>query len=662
MVRSWNAYYGNGVDGRKRTAQITQGGEQGEALVLSANHYALLVRQVLRLLCGHKATLKAVAANGDPESIGQAMTGDALLDWYDKQALLAEKDIEAVLCGLLLGSGWRVYGWATELGEEIGVDDDTGRVVKTGDVVTRSLTPWDVAFDADEDDEKRRWFCYRYKANRFELAAKYQQAKHELLRSSDEDFINQSSTVEGLIDARKKRYSTETDSDSVTVWEFRHLRTPALPNGRLVRFVNAKCVLYDSANAKMGDGQQTGDAGYPYPNLLAYEFCPERVVGQPDGHSSHWDTLSLQEAMDLSFVAATTNVNLGGMVRLWAPPGGVPNAHTLANGLTILESPVKPEILDMMALPPELLRFGELLKEMMTALVGLNDVALGETTSGMPAQLAALLEAKALQYQQTGQSAYVRLLEKSRTGLLELLQRFADSERSAELVGRNGGWALAEWSKKDISALKRVSVELVNPIMKSFAGRMQVADSLLAKGAINVNQYMSLYTTGSLTAQLEPAKTRESRIAKEKELLMRGVGLPPVDMQASLRAGTPVFTAGSPDSIRPLITDRHAEEIQEYLSVLDSPEARSNPKVTQAVLDLVQEKLRLWGSMPPDLLVATNQQPLPSAQAAAAQAQQQMAAPQGAPAPTLGAGPEIQQPSPPPNPITGEQEGPPLPQ
>lgn len=677
MQRAWSAYYGGSVDGSKDTAGILTGGEQGELSLLTANMFGVTVRQVMRLITGQKPAFKVVAKTSDADSIAQATLGDALLEHYDKKANVSEREVDSVQSGMLLGSGWVVLSWSTQLGEEIGLNPDTGKVIREGDVSVRAATPWDVVHDVEDAPESRQWVAVRGKRKRHDLAAQFPALADEIRKASGDALDS-----EGF--AATKRWSgwrgegDATDEDNVSVWEFRHIPTPALPAGRLVVFCNSDCVLYDSAAAPMAgevgeDGvpmEATGDAGYPYPSLLCEEFAPERRAGRAsETHSSHWDALSLQEALDMVTTAITTNANIGSLVNLWVPPGSAPSIQRLDTGLNLVESVGKPEKIDTLALPPELVNLGGMYRDMMQQVAGLNDVVMGDTPSGMPAQLAALLEAKAVQFHAQGQANYYRLVESVRTGVLTLLQKFSTSPRTASLAGRANSWALKTWSADSLNKLDRVAVEPVNPVMRTFAGRMAFADNLAERGWIGLDQYTGVWLTGELHTEMDPRRARLGRIAREKEMLMRGIGLPPVDMAASMQSGEPVFTAGEEggEYIRPVIAQKHWLDVPEYLSVLESPEALESPRVVQAVLDLVQEKLRLWAAMPMDMLVLLGGQPAPSTQ---------MLAGPPPPGPEGGGGdapgapkaaaiageasPDVKMPAPPPNPLTGEQAPPPV--
>jgi hypothetical protein len=285
--------------------------------------------------------------------------------------------------------------------------------------------------------------------------------------------------------------------------------------------------------------------------------------------------------------------------------------------------------------------------------VGINEMAAsGSAKSGMPAQLAALMEAQTQQLHAGLGAGYARLVVRSRTSLLRLLKRFAHSTRVAQIAGKSGDWQLREWSASDLEPMDRVSGEPVNPSMRNFAGRMQVADTLLQHGAINPRQYLTLYTTGRLDSTWEFEAANLARVQRDKELLREGVGLPPVDAAASMQAGEPVFADDGRPHVLPLLTDTHWVDIPEALGVLATPEARGNPEVAKAVTEVVRRRLELYRQMPLELRVMLGDPHLEALAPAAP--------PPAPPMKPEGAAGAVEQPAPPPDPITGEQAAPPL--
>lgn len=738
MLRAWSTYHGLGVDGLKSSARLLPGGEQGELTLIAPPAYATLVRQTERLITGQKPAYKTIAANSDSDSIVEAMLGDALLDYYDRTAALTQRENEGVRSGLVLGSGYVALGWNTAVGQTVAVDPESGKEFKEGDLWVRHFTPWDVAFDTkDTDERQRQWFAFRSPQKKFDLiaAAQTEELKKRIL-SSSEATKNLDLAAETPFATPWRKELSDNDEDNVWVWELRHSRTAALPNGRLLRFIDKDTVLYDSAaipapiegvegqeasaeacqacgcsqaDCQMIQGDRcceecahaetpaveaveanpdaTTDAGYPYPDLLAYEFCPETALGTGLGHTAHFDLLGLQEAVEAMTTAGMSNINMGAVTNWWVGMESSPEVQRLSTGANIIKSKTKPETIDGVQISEAMMAFLELVRGFMKEAVGHNDVSMGETQKGMPAQLAALMEAKAIQYHQSGQAAYYELVRRVRTGVLKLLQRFATEPRVVALVGKANAWALKSWSQRDISKVTTVVVEPVNPMMKTFAGRVAMIDALGPD--LSRDSKISLYLTGSLEEKLDGPKAHEGRLAREKEMLREGKGMPPVDMEktnqamqqyalnsqaAAMQGGPPppepgpVFAAVEGEFIRPLESDPHWLDIPEYLSVLASPEARANGKVVTACLDLVTEKLRLWRNMSPDLIALLGGMPAPSTMAAmgmpppgAPPPDAKKPPPKAGGMPTDGTTKPVSMPKPPENPLDGSQAPPPVP-
>jgi hypothetical protein len=130
---------------------------------------------------------------------------------------------------------------------------------------------------------------------------------------------------------------------------------------------------------------------------------------------------------------------------------------------------------------------------------------------------------------------------------------------------------------------------------------------------IQGDSLLDFITTGSMKKVTEQKTLNLELVERNKALLLRGVGLPPVDMNASMAQGAPVFAPQQGgEYVTILKSDPHHLAIPSYLSVVASPSSRNDQQLISAALDCVQESLRLWMSLNPDECQAFGIPPLPS--------------------------------------------------
>lgn len=667
MRRSLNAYYGNGVLGDKDASQMRQEGEQGELTSLNVNHFASLVQHSMVLITSSKPAFKAVAVNSDYSSGAQATMADALLEVYDKRLRMSDIDYEATHTSLITSEGYAFETWNAAAGDIYGVDPDTGKEVPEGDIEIETKTPFEVAFDPDlKSFEKKTWFAVERQDSRHDLAAKFPEVGDKILRCTQEMLWQEMGGNEVW-----ESKPSATDPDIIRYWEVHHKPTPSLPNGRLVILISSDIVMFDSY-----DAQTDTDNGYPFDELHLYRIIPERQIGNVGGHTSFFDLLALQQGVDLVAMITSSAVNTGGLMNFWLPPGHNLSVTQLKGGMNLLESPVEPKAISTIKIDPAVIQFADFCVEAMRQRVAINDVVMGETQKGMPAQAMALLRAQAIEFQSRLQSNYERFVEQTRTGALKLLQKFAKSERVSILAGKSKTWARKEWAAGDLSDVERFEVEPLNAVARSFAGRMEMMKDLQASGALRrPEEYLNFMSTGRLDPVLEGPNANFMRLAKEKELMMQGVGPQPIDPMT----GQPI-PDGQPH-ILPLKTDTHWIDIAEAASVLAAPEARNNPAVVKAVIGYIEMHLALWTANP--VLAQAMGGPIapqdpramqpgmpPPGMAAPSGEQSSMGLPgsggqsgagpgdgprSGPPAPMPQGAPQIRLPKPPENPLTGEQ-------
>lgn len=596
MQRSLRAYYGYTPMGDGDTSTILASGEQGEIADLACNHFAALVRQALVLITSDKAAFKAVAGNSDYKSLAQSALADGLLEHYDRRLHVSDIEGAAAFRALLMGEGYVSVTWDTEAGETYAVDPDTGRAIREGDLLFRTFSPLDVAYDVTATQGERPWMLLETRRNKWDLVAQYPEKKDGILSAQlERDGYD---WMLWTLDRPK------ASDDVVRVYELYVPPSPAVPDGRLVVFVDGDTWLFDGP--------------LPYDGVPVFGMQPDETIGVASGHTSTFDLLGLQQALDMTSTIATTNLQAGGVVNFWAPSANDLNVRQISGGMNFINSPVKPEALNGVAMSPEVGRWANQYVAWMQAISGINSAVRGDPDKGMPAQAMAFLQAQAIQFHSGLQKGFQRLREQVRTANIELLKRYANTKRVALISGKATGYMRREFTSDDLQGIDRVTVEAINPALRTMAGRKAIADELLQRGMLQTpQQYILLLTTGKLEPLYEGEEANLLRIRRNKELLQDGMGLPPVAIgpdgvpMVDPVTGLAQFADDGKQHVRPLKTDTHWLDIPEYLAVLAMPDARERPEVVQAVTGVVEYQLALWRSMDPALIAVLKGSPAP---------------------------------------------------
>ncbi len=664
------AYYGSGIDGLRDSNRLQDAGEDGEITELHVNQVRPVINNTLSLIAGTDPVVKARAKNADAKTLAQTRLAEALLESYDTSIASKEREIDCVR-GALLASSWTLgQSWLPQDGKEW-TRDPEGRPVYEGDIDLFVLPPWRVVYDFSAADEsKRKWAFFRRSVSRYDAAALLEQ-RGEVEKAEKVRQHVESAPVKWYAFSNIAASMTELDvllgeqlpeEDVLWVWELRHLPSPALPQGRLVRFVEPDVVLWDSLEEQVA---------YPYEELHLYEYSPERVVCGAAGHTGAFDLGALQEFSDICTASIATTVNINGQMNLWSPSDTPPNVRQLSTGNSVLLTPQEPKPLEFPALKPEVLQALEWAVETGSKAMALNNVVMGEPDKGMPASAMALQRAQAMQYHAVAQAERVRLRARNANGKLRLLKRFARSPREVEIAGKARAYEMKEWQADDLSDVVRFDVEPVNPMSSSFEGRQATLEMLIQFGTIkDGTSALTFLQTGSLEAVTQTLTAQRELVESNVSLLQSGIGPPPVDMAQSMAQGSPVFIEpplgpnGEPgQAVRIMKSDPHHLAIPAYLGVLASPASRADASMVKACTEAIQLSLSYWQQLLPDEAAAYGIPPLPSQLAMGMGPGMPPGGPAGGPpeepSPEAAGGPPEQpgMPSPPEDPLTGNHEG-----
>lgn len=597
--KCWNYYYCN----QYNLGELMKQGEQGELITIYVNDFKNLLSHLEALTVQQRLAFEPKPTNSDTKSMAQVDMSKNLLEYC-----MVDKDMESVINttvkqGLLYGEGFVRIDWDHHQGQQYGTTT-SGAPVYEGDVAYYNYNPTNVIRDASlNDPNKCQWYIFRDFENKFDLIQKYPELK--------QDIISCPQNVSDQVRTTTVNNMSLQDSDNIVVYTLLHDRTPSLPNGRYVQCLDNETVLFD--------GQ------LPFDKMPVCRLAPDEQDGTIFGNSISYDLLPIQKALNILYSTALTNQATYGVQNMLVPEGSNLNISSLRGGNnTIYYNPLlpAPAPFNPTSTPAEIFNFMQQLNQIGETLSGINSVVRGNPEASLKSGTAlAFVQAQAIQFAQNLQRSHVKLAENLASLSINMFKQFADAPRVITICGKSKIPLMKYFSKEDVSNISRVLINIGSPLMRTIAGKSQVAETLFANGLIkSPEQYLQLINTGTFDPLVE---------GEQAELLLIK------DENESLADNKPV---------RVISTDNHRLHIQEHKAVLANTNIRLDPNnpIVIATLNHIYEHIQDMNN--------------PNTQALqAALSGQPMQPPQGPPGAPPPAGPTPVQPQPPnsPNPPPG---------
>lgn len=563
----WAAYHGAYFTDSGDSHQINFSGEQGEIVQLAVNHLHNIAKIMLNMITATRPTMQARSINTDYKSLVQTKLANGLLDYYMRDKRLEEYLKKAVEYAIVLGSGYIKLEWNATTGEVYDFNEDLGVEIREGDLEFVNLSPFDVFFDSNREDKRHDWVVCRSFKNRFDIAAKYPEFRDKILSLQTKSQMNQFTS-----------FTFHSDhTDLIPIYEFYHKRTESVPDGLYHLFLSEDITLLESP--------------MPYRQLPVYCITPGEYLGTPYGYTPMFDLLGIQDAINSLYSTILTNQTAFGVQSILVPQGANISVSELSGNLSIIEynqalGEIKP--LQLTQTPAEIFKFIEILEKDMETISGVNSVSRGNPDPNLRSGNAlALVQSMSLQYVSGLQQSYVTMIEDLGTGIINTLKDFASVPRVATIVGKNQRTYLEEFTGDSLSAVNRVVVDIGNPLARTTAGRVEMAEQLLQMGAIKTpEQYFTVINTGQLDVMTEDTQAQLFLIKAENERLVKG------------------------EPIHALFIDEHAIHIKEHATVLSDPALRFDTDLFKRTTDHIQEHIDLLMTTNPQILQILGQQPL----------------------------------------------------
>lgn len=628
--RSYDYYY----HGLLRKGSIILAGQENEFTTISANHYRNVLQHMMNMTTQQRPAFEPSATNTDYKTMAQVKIANVVLDYYSREkragASMENYGDQAIEKVLIYGEADIAGEWDANDGPDYGVDAQQ-RVVKQGDIRFKTYGPIDVIRDITLDGAGRMtWKILRDFENRYELAARFPEQAQRIMSIPTD---TQGSRERAFF------FSGYRDTDHIPVYKLYHDKSAAVPQGRYTLFIDTDLPLIDGP--------------LPYRAIPSHRVAASEQDGTPFAYTIGFDLLAIQQAIDSLYSTILTNQTSFGVQNILMPTGANIGTKQLADGLNLITydpKQGKPEALNLTHTPAEIFNFLQQLEHLMETLSGVNSVARGNPEASLKSGAAlALVQSMAIQFNSGLQKCYAQMLEAVGTNVINILKDYAKTKRMISIAGKSNRPYMVEFSGEDLSSVNRVTVNMGNPLSRTTAGKVEMADTLLEHNMIeNADQYLQVITTGRLEPLTEGKQAELLLIRSENELLADG------------------------KEVHAVVTDNHPLHAIEHKCTLSSPEARNNPEIVKNTIAHLQEhidQMQALSANNPNLLVMLGltplQQPDPAQIPGGAAAPAPAAGAPGhgpSPAPTLNAenpvtlkAGAVNMPQMPKNPLTGDR-------
>jgi hypothetical protein len=569
--------------------ELGKAGKAGEFTTVEINDLGNIHQHLFTTITGQRPNFEARATVADHKAQEQAPLAVAVVE-----TAMREKKLEAVWLNgvdimLRAGEAVGLKRWDDTAGEVFTSEpvmeeqedpvtgekvmtqklDETGqpvfKPVHAGDVEYAMLHPIDAPRDVNRGgDEQEVWFTRLWR-NRWHLAAQYSALEDRILAQP----TKLEETARRPLLVERQKWGRAQESDDVAVYCAYVDRSPALPDGRMVTFLAADCVL--------------DDRPLPHRDLPVYRMVGKELEGFAFGYSLLWDLLAPQMAANNLMSMITTAAKVLGSPTAWQPDGKGLTAYTVGSLKVLKGGTTKPEVLKLLDLPAELFKLVEMYLSSMERLSGVNAVFRGQAADGqkgLSGAAYALFAARAVEFASRFQGAANKWLEDVATGTVYDYQDLGRGEYLITIAGEGQAYRVESFTADGIDRIGRVTLKLANPMQATTAGKQSILETLLnIPGAITTPaQAIQVLSTGRLEPATRAAEREIENIAKENERLAKG------------------------EPVASLITDKHWLHIPEHASVGSSPEARENPAVIEAIAMHVEEHAALMRRVDPVVL------------------------------------------------------------
>lgn len=612
-------YYGLGSGGIGSNSFETQTmqfvGEDGELLQFRLNEFRSFLDQIINMTVKNRPAFQAQAINADPGTLGQINASDSIVKYFYEQVYGERKEKEVVKAEALYGKSFTHLDWDPDGGDDIELEEQVEtemgpmpqtQRVKSGQFLISRVYWWNCPHEVTRSEyDGHLWRMIVSCRSKWEMIARFPiHAKR--IEEAQAGFSDYWKHFPG--------YDADLDrsDDEIVVMVFYHARSAALPAGRKV--VYAGDVMVD-------------DGDLPIDEIPIVDYMSCEKDGSSFGISDLWNLIPAEQMKSQILSDTATNIEAFGRPPLVVDEGTDFDLDALANGqkvLTKAPNTEMPQVIQFPAVPPASIQLVELMRKFQQSLSGLNAISRGEADASVKSGThAALYHAMAVEAQMPRQAQLDLHRERVTNLILQFLKRYAQHPQLVAIAGEDERPYLKTFSRDDIAKVHRVVIKTAAPMMRTQAGRLQIAEMLRdwpGNPIKDPSEVIELLVSGQFKPMYNPTRVQQLRWKQENALLsaappVQEVPTGEIDPLTGMPAVDP--TTGQPKTKKTVptvpvfATDNAAQHIIGHLQVLTSPDTLSNPQKMDAVFAHIMEHVEVARTGDPYLAALLGNPPPP---------------------------------------------------
>lgn len=580
---AYSTYYGlNGNNGEFESQSIKFAGEDDERVEYTVNEFRSFCDQIFNMTCKNRPAFQAQAINTDSRTTGQIEASDNIIKYYYEQVFGERKEKEVVAAEGRYGKSYTYIDWDEDGGPDVEIEEPYSdptvgdmppikKKVKAGEFNISRLYMWNVVCDLFQSEhDGHLWRSLIQYKSKWEMIAKYPLYARVISEQTDQGDCAYASMFPG------PRTAIDANSDKVIVRTFLHAPSAALPTGRKAVFVGSKLVA---------------DGPLPIDALPVIDFMSCELDGTAIGISDLWNLIPDQQMITQVMSDVATLVEAYGRPPLVVVEGSDLDIDALANGQKVLTIPSMdqmPQVVQFPQINEVALKVVELCRKFMQSKSGMNAISRGESDASVKSGThAALYHAMAVENQSPRSGNLDLHRERVTNTILLYLKKFAKHPQLVAIAGEDERPYLQYLTQKDVAGIQRVVVKTANPLMRTQAGRLQIAELLRdwpGQPLKDPSEIIELIVSGQFKPMYSPTRAELMRIKRENEVLAAG---PPM---ADVPTGDVDPMTGQPQMKKtvPTVpvypTDNATKHIAKHLELLASPDTQNNPAKRDAVM------------------------------------------------------------------------------